>query len=182
MNRLKEKYLKEVVPAMKAKFGYQNNMAVPKILKVTVNTGVGKYRQDQKAIEEIERDITAIAGQKAVYTKAKRAISSFKTREGQVVGVKVTLRGKRMYDFLDRLISLSLPRTKDFRGLSPKSVDPYGNLNMGIKEQIVFPEISHENIRTIFSLEVCVSTTAASAKEGFELFKLLGFPVRENNK
>lgn len=180
MNRLKEKYLKEVVPAMKAKFGYQNNLAVPKILKVVINSGIGKYRQDQKAIEEIEKDITVISGQKATFTKAKKAISSFKTREGQVIGVKVTLRGQRMYDFLDRLISLALPRTKDFRGLSVKAVDSYGNLNIGMREQIVFPEISHENIKTIFGFEVCVSTSADSYKEGFELFKLMGFPVKDN--
>jgi len=181
MNRLQEKYIKEVLPAMKEQFGYKNNLAAPKILKVTLNSGIGKYRQDQKAIEDVERDITTIAGQKAVYTKAKKAISSFKTREGQVIGVKVTLRGQRMYAFLDRFISLALPRTKDFRGLAPKAVDSCGNLNVGIKEQIVFPEISHENIKTIFGLEVCVTTSAKTMAEGLALFKLLGFPIKDKN-
>ena len=181
MNRLQEKYIKEVLPAMKKELGYQNNLAVPKILKVTLNSGIGKYRQDQKATEDVERDITTIAGQKAVYTKAKKAISSFKTREGQTIGVKVTLRGQRMYAFLDRFISLALPRTKDFRGLEPKTVDGCGNLNVGIREQIVFPEISHENIRTIFGLEVCVTTSAKTTTEGLTLFKLLGFPIKDKN-
>lgn len=180
MNRLKEKYLKKVVPAMKEKFGYRNDFAVPKILKAVVNSGIGKYRQDQKAIDEIERDITAITGQKAVFSQAKKAISSFKTREGQIIGVKVTLRGERMYDFLDRLISLALPRTKDFRGLAIKAVDDRGNLNIGMREQIVFPEISHENIRTIFSLEICVATSAKSRAEGWELFKLSDFPLKDD--
>ncbi|KKT26676.1 MAG: 50S ribosomal protein L5 [Parcubacteria group bacterium GW2011_GWA2_43_9b] len=178
MNRLQEKYLKEVVPAMKEKFNYRNNMAVPKIMKVTINSGVGKFKQEQKVIDEIANDITQIAGQKAVFTQAKKAIASFKTRQGQVVGIKVTLRGKRMYDFLDRLISLALPRTRDFRGFDSKTVDSGGNLNIGLKEQIVFPEISHEQVRTIFGLEVCVTTNAKKHQEGLELFKLLGFPIK----
>jgi large subunit ribosomal protein L5 len=180
MNRLQEKYKKEVIPAMKTKFGYRNDLAVPRILKVTLNSGLGKYRQEQKIIEEIEKDMTLIAGQKAVFTKAKKAISSFKTRIGQAIGLKVTLRGRRMYDFLDRLISLALPRTRDFRGLSPKSLDKNGNLNIGIREQIVFPEISHEHVRTIFGLEACVTTNARNKEEGLELFKLLGFPIKSS--
>ena len=179
MNRLREKYLKEAVPAMQARFGLKNKMAVPKILKVTLNSGIGKWRQDQKIIEEIEKDLTKIAGQKAVFTQAKKAISSFKTRIGQPLGVRITLRGKRMDDFLDRLISLALPRTRDFRGLSKKSVDSKGNLNIGIKEQIVFPEISHENVRTIFGFEVNVTTNAKNQEQGLELFRLLGFPMEK---
>ncbi|MBU2037254.1 50S ribosomal protein L5 [Patescibacteria group bacterium] len=178
MNRLQEKYLKEVIPAMKEKFGYRNDLAVPKILKVTINSGVGRFKQDQKIVDEIANDITQIAGQKAVFTLAKKAIASFKTRQGQAVGLKVSLRGRRLYDFLDRLISLALPRTRDFRGLAVKAVDDKGNLNIGIKEQIIFPEISHENVKTIFGLEVCVTTNAKNQKEGIELFKLLGFPIK----
>jgi len=178
MNRLQEKYIKQVVPAMRQTFGYKNNLAVPRVLKVTINSGIGRFRQDEKANEEILKDITTIAGQKAVFTQAKKAISSFKTRQGQVIGVKVTLRGRRMYDFLDRLISLALPRTRDFRGLTAKSVDQRGSLNIGLKEQIVFPEISHEHVRTIFGMEVSVATDAKNQKEGVELFKLLGFPIK----
>lgn len=182
MNRLHEKYLKEAVPALRAKFGYKNDMAVPKILKVTLNSGVGKFKQEQKLIDEIEKDLTQISGQKAVFTRAKRAIASFKTRQGQVIGVKVTLRGRRMYDFLDRLVSLSLPRTRDFRGIAIKAVDNNGNLNIGLKEQIIFPEISHENVKTIFGFEVCVTTSAEKAEEGVELFKLLGFPIAADKR
>ncbi|KKS68455.1 MAG: 50S ribosomal protein L5 [Parcubacteria group bacterium GW2011_GWC2_42_6] len=179
MNRIKEKYQKEVIPAMKAKFGYRNDLAVPKITKVTVNSGIGKYRGDQKAFEEIEKNLGILTGQKAVYTKAKKAISSFKTRIGQPIGLKVTLRGSRMYDFIDRLISLALPRVRDFRGLEIKSVDSCGNLNIGIREQIVFPEISHENIKTIFGLEITLTVNAKNQAEGLELFRLLGFPIKK---
>ena len=128
MNRIQEKYNQEVVPAMMQKYGYKNKMAVPRIVKITLNSGIGKYREDKNAIEEIEKDLTMIAGQKAVSTRAKKAISSFKTRIGQVVGVRVTLRGTKMYDFIDRLVSLALPRTRDFRGLSAKAIDQKGDL------------------------------------------------------
>ena len=176
MNRLQEKYQKEVLPRMKAEFGYKNDLAVPRLLKATVNSGVGRFK-DEKTVEEIAADLTRIVGQKAVFTRAKKAIASFKTRQGQIVGIKVTLRGGRMYDFLDRLISLSLPRTRDFRGISASAIDSNGNLNLGIKEQIIFPEISHENVKTIFGLEVCVSTSAKNQQESQALFKLLGFPI-----
>ncbi|MBU1102894.1 50S ribosomal protein L5 [Patescibacteria group bacterium] len=178
MNRLQGKYIKEVIPKMKEAFGYKNNLEVPRILKVTINSGIGKYKQDQKIIEDIEKDLTMIAGQKPVFTQAKKAVSSFKTRQGQNIGLKVTLRGARMYNFIDRLISLALPRTRDFRGLESDSVDKSGNLNIGIREQIVFPEISHENVRNIFGLEVSVTTNAKSKEEGLGLFKLLGFPIK----
>ncbi len=177
MNRLQEKYLKEVIPAMKAKFNFRNDLAVPKVLKVTINSGIGKFKQEQKILDEIANDITQIAGQKAVFTLAKKAIASFKTRQGQAIGLKATLRGQRLYDFLVRLINLALPRTRDFRGLPSSAVDSNGNLNIGIKEQIIFPEISHENVKTIFGLEVCVTTTARNQREGLELFKLMGFPI-----
>lgn len=163
---------------MKAKFNFRNDLAVPKILKVTINSGVGKFKQEQKTIDEIAGDLTQIAGQKAVFTLAKKAIASFKTRQGQVIGIKVSLRGRRLYDFLDRLISLALPRTRDFRGIPLSAVDKSGNLNIGLKEQIIFPEISHENVKTIFGLEVCVTTSAKNQAEGLELFRLLGFPIK----
>lgn len=181
MNRLQEKYIKEVVPALQAEFGFENVMAVPKITKVTLNSGVGRLKQDQKLLEEIEKDITLITGQKAVYTKAKKAIASYKTRQGQIIGVKVTLRGARMYDFLDKLISLSLPRTRDFRGIPAKAVDGSGNLNIGIKEQIIFPEISHDQVKSIFGLEVCVTTNAKNQQEGLALFRLMGFPIEKSS-
>lgn len=181
MNRLQEKYIKEVVPALQAEFGYKNALAAPKITKVTLNSGVGRLKQDQKLLEEIEKDLTLIAGQKAVYTKAKKAIASYKTRQGQIIGVKVTLRGTRMYDFLDKLIGLSLPRTRDFRGIPEKTVDKNGNLNIGVKEQIIFPEISHEQVKSIFGLEVCVTTSAKNQQEGLALFRLMGFPMAKSS-
>lgn len=178
MPRLQEKYKKEVVPRMKQKFGYRNDLAVPKILKVTINSGLGKFFQDQKIIEEIINDLSTIAGQLAVFTKAKKAIASFKTRKGLIIGAKVTLRGQRMYDFLDRLISLALPRMRDFRGLQSKTLDVNGNLNIGIREHLIFPEISHEHVKTLFGLQVSVTTNAKNRERGLELFKLLGFPIK----
>lgn len=165
---------------MRASFGFTNDLAVPRILKVTLNSGLGKYRQEQKTLEEIQNDLTMIAGQKAVFTQAKKAVASFKTRRGQPIGLKVTLRGRRMYDFLERLVALALPRARDFRGLSPDAVDQSGNLNIGIKEQIIFPEISHENVRTIFGFEICVTTSSKNKKEGLELFSRLGFPIKKH--
>lgn len=179
MNRIQEKYNKEVIKKMKEKFGWRNDLAVPRIKKATLNVGIGRFKQDQKIVEEIEKTLAAISGQKPVYTQAKKAIASFKTRVGLPIGLKVTLRGHRMYDFIDRLISLALPRTRDFRGLEIKSVDKNGNLNIGIKEQIVFPEVSHENVKTIFGLEIALTLNAKSKEEGLELFRLLGFPIKK---
>jgi len=178
MLRLKEKYQKEVIPQMKEKFGYRNDLAVPKIEKVVINTGIGKFRQDQKAVEEIERALSLISGQKPVFTLAKKSISSFKIRKGMKVGFKVTLRGQRMYDFLERLIYLALPRSRDFRGIDQKSIDEKGNLTIGIKEHIIFPEISHEEVKTIFGLEISVITNAKRREEGLELLRLIGFPIK----
>ena len=178
MKNIKEKYQKEVLTKMKEKFGLTNDLAVPRILKVTLNTGVGRLRQEKENMEEIVKDLTLISGQKPVFTLAKKAISSFKTRKGQPIGLKVTLRGQRMYDFLDRLVNLALPRTRDFRGLPESAVDENGNLNIGIKEQIIFPEVSHEHVRLIFGLEVAITTNAKSHEKGLWLFKLLGFPIK----
>lgn len=181
MDDLKQKYIKEVIPAMKQKFGYQNNMAVPKIKKVIVNIGTGSSAlKDEKALETISKDLILITGQKPVSTLTKKAISGFKIRQGMKVGLKVTLRGKRMFDFLSRLINIALPRTRDFRGLLSKSVDEGGNLTIGIKEHIIFPEISQEDIKRIFGLEVTIVTDAKNREKALELFKLLGFPIKKD--
>ena len=177
MANLKEKYGKEVVPLMMEKFGYKNRFAVPKVEKVVINTGIGKFREEKKALEGIENDLKLITGQKPIYTKARQAISGFKIRKGLEIGLVVTLRGKRMYDFLERFINLALPRARDFRGIERKSFSGR-SLNIGIKEQIVFPEISHENIQYIFGLEVSIVTTAKNKEEGLELLKLLGAPIK----
>jgi len=183
--RITEKYKKEVVPRMMEKFGYKSTMAVPRIEKVVVNTGFGRQvsgktnDEQKKTAEFFAEDLTLICGQKAVKTFAKKAISSFKIREGMVLGAKVTLRGKRMNDFLERFIHIVLPRTRDFRGISQDSVDKQGNLTTAIKEHIAFPEILPEKARNIFGLEITVVTNAKSKEEGLELFRLLGFPVKK---
>jgi len=184
MIRLPEKYKKEVIPAMKGEFGYQNDMAVPKIEKVVVNTGFGrlisgKTSEEQKKITgPILEDLSLICGQRPILTRAKKSISSFKIREGMPVGARVTLRRKMMYDFLERLIFIVLPRSRDFRGIDQKSVDKEGNLTVAIKEHIAFPEILPERARIIFGIELTVVTTARNKEEGLELLKLLGFPIK----
>src|SRR3989344_118917 len=176
METMQEKYKKEVIPAMRAKFGYKNIMAVPRIGKVVVNCGVGRIR-DEKQREEIQKYLALITGQKPAPRAAKKAIASFKTRQGLVIGYQVTLRGKRMYDFLSRLVNIALPRTRDFRGIDSKSFDPKGNLTIGIKEHIVFPEMIGEDYRFLFGLEVTVVSSAKTREEGIELLRLLGFPL-----
>jgi large subunit ribosomal protein L5 len=177
---LREKYKKEVIPKMKQKFGYKNDFSVPKIEKVVINVGIGStvVAKDEKAQESITKDIILITGQKPLVTLAKKAISAFKVREGMPVGLKVTLRKKRMYDFLFRLINIVLPRTRDFRGLSAKSIDGGGNLNIGIKEHLIFPEISQDDIRRIFGLEITVVTHIKDKEQALELYKLMGFPIK----
>ncbi len=177
MNRLKQKYVKEVVPAMRKEFGYATDAQVPKVRGVILNSGVGRVAKDEKAIELVEKGLTLIAGQKAVRTKAKKSIASFKTRQGMPIGVKVSLRGNRMYEFLDRLISVALPRTRDFHGIPHNSVDQGGNLTLGVKEDIVFPETSHDKAGHIFGFEVTVVTDAkGKRKEAARMLELLGFP------
>lgn len=184
MIRLKEKYQKEVMPAMQEKFGYENKMAIPRIEKITINTSYGKEitsktsAEQKRFIESILEDLSLISGQKAVKTYAKKAISTFKTRKGMPVGAKVNLRGERMMDFLERFIHLVLPRTRDFRGISSKSIDEQGNLTVAIKEHIAFPEISPEKIKNIFSLEITIVTRTKNKQESLELFKLLGLPIK----
>jgi large subunit ribosomal protein L5 len=174
----KEKYTKTVASQMKKEFGYASAMEVPRIKKVVVNVGIGKMLKEADRVEEVVNSLQAITGQKPVKTKAKKAISGFKVREGQEVGVMVTLRGARMWQFIDRVVSATLPRTRDFQGINRKAVDSKGNLNIGIKEHTIFPEISPERVKHIFGLQVTVSTTANNQAEGLELFKLLGFPIK----
>jgi len=179
MNRFKEKYLKTVVAQMKEKFGYSNSLAVPKVDKIVLNVRISASNSDQKFQELAADTLTRISGQKPIFTKAKKSISSFKIREGQIVGVSVTLRNNRMYDFLDKLVNLSLPNVRDFRGLSQKSIDGQGNLTIGFKEYLAFPEINPDEVENLHGLEVCIHTTAKSKKEGFILLALLGFPFVE---
>jgi len=178
MKNFKEKYNKEVVSEMKKKFGFKNNLQVPVIEKVVVNAGIGKYIKDANMVKEAAQAIESITGQKPVLTKSRKSIAGFKIREGLEVGVKVTLRGRRKWDFVDRLVGASIPRIRDFQGIKETSVDTSGNLNIGIKEHTVFPEILPENVKNIMSLQVTVVTTAKNKEEGIELFRLLGFPIK----
>ncbi len=178
MQNIREKYEKIAIPEMKKKFGYQNNLAAPKIVKVVINTGVGSIK-DEKQLEVIEKQLGLIAGQKPVKRLAKKSIASFKIREGDLVGYSVALRGQRMYDFLDRLVSIAIPRIGDFRGLNQKAVDEAGNFTIGVKEHTIFPEISEEDIKNIFGFEATIVTNAKKREEALELFKLLGFPFKK---
>lgn len=170
-------YHKKAIPALKKEFGYANALAIPRVVKVTVNTGVGRIT-DEKQRETVQKSLAAVTGQHPVPRRAKKAIAAFKTRIGQVVGYSVTLRGARMYEFLDRLVNAALPRTRDFKGIPETAFDANGNLTIGIKEHIVFPEMLGEDVRFIFGLEVTVVTTARTREEGVALLKQLGFPIR----
>jgi len=179
MNRLKEKYNKVIISELKKEFGFKKDLEVPKIEKVVLNTGIGRITKDSALVDSIEKDMTAISGQKVVRAKARRSIAAFKLREGTDIGIKVTLRGDKMYDFIDRFVSLSLPRTRDFRGLDVKNIDSYGNLTVGIKEQIVFPEINQENAKGIFGLQITFVTDKKNREQSEKLFRLLGFPLKK---
>jgi large subunit ribosomal protein L5 len=176
---LKKTYQKEILPELKKTLGYTNNLMVPKVTKVTLNVGFGKFNKDKEHVEGVEKTLTKISGQKAVYTKAKKSISAFKVREGQTVGAMVTLRGDRMYDFIDKLVNIYFPRIKDFRGISTSAVDRQGNLNIGFKENLSFAEIKEEDNIPPHGLEVNITTNAKSKEEGLELFKLMGFPFKK---
>lgn len=178
MSALKQKYDKEVVKAFQEKFGVKNVMAVPKITKVVINAGIGKYLKEKEAVDEIVENLKIISGQKPVLAKAKKSISGFKIRQGQEIGAVITLRGKRMWHFLEKLVRSALPRVRDFRGIDQKNFDGKGNLNIPVKEQIVFPEIAAENVKNIFSFQITVVNTAKSREEGIELFRMLGFPIK----
>ena len=179
MNRLKEKYNKEVVPSLIEKHGYKTPMLVPKIDKIVVNMGVGDATVNSKNLENAVRELEKITGLKAVETTAQKSIATFKIREGHKIGCKVTLRGDRMYNFLDKLISISLPRVRDFRGLSPKSFDGRGNYTIGIKEQIIFPEINFDEVEKVRGMDIVIVTTAKTNEEAYDLLKELGVPFRK---
>ena len=174
--RMKKLYDETVVKGLTEKFGYSNRFAVPKVQKITLNMGVGEGSQDKKKVTTALAEMELIAGQKPVITKAKKSIAGFKLREGMPIGVKVTLRGAQMYEFLDRLVTIAMPRIRDFRGLNPKSFDGRGNFAMGLKEQIIFPEISYDAIDVVRGMDVIVTTSANSDDEARELLKLFGFP------
>lgn len=174
--RLREKYLKEVVPALREKFGYTNIMQVPKVEKVVINMGVSDAVQDPKALDAAVEDLTAITGQKPLITRAKKSIAAFKLRQGMPIGAKVTLRGDRMYYFLDKLFNIALPRIRDFRGVSPDGFDGRGNYNLGIKEQLIFPEILYDKVDKIRGMDIAITTTAKTDEEARELLRLLGMP------
>lgn len=180
MSSLKEIYMKKVVPELKAKFGYTNLMQVPRISKIVLNIGLGEAITNPKAIESAEKDLTAITGQHPVVTRAKRPIAAFKLRTGLPIGIMVTLRGKRMNDFFERLVNIVLPRIRDFQGISPDSFDGQGNYALGLKEQVVFPEIDYDKIEKLRGLEIVIVTTAATDEEGRELLRSLGMPFRKN--
>jgi len=180
MPRLKERFLSEVVPAMQREFGYQNVMQVPRLVKVVVNVGLGEALQNVKALDAAAKDIATITGQKPIITRAKKSIATFRLREGNPIGVKVTLRGKRMYDFLDRLFNIALPRTRDFRGVSPDAFDGRGNYTLGLREQLVWPEIDYDAIDKVRGMEITIVTTAKTDDEARYLLKLLGMPFRRD--
>ena len=174
--RLRKHYTDKVVPALTKEFGYTNPMAVPKLEKITLNMGVGEASQDKKKVQTAAEEMELIAGQKAVITKAKKSIAQFKLREGMPIGCKVTLRRDRMYEFLDRLVTIAMPRIRDFRGLNPKSFDGHGNYAMGLKEQIVFPEINYDQIEKVRGMDIIITTTANTDEEARELLRLFNFP------
>jgi large subunit ribosomal protein L5 len=179
--RLKDKYTKEIVPALKQKFSYQSVMQVPKIEKICINKGMGVAVTDKKLIDVALEEITTITGQKAVATRSKKAISNFKLREDMPIGVRVTLRGDKMYEFLDRLVSIALPRVRDFKGINNKGFDGRGNYTLGVKEQIIFPEISIDKVNKISGMDITFVTTATTDEESFELLKAFGMPFAIKN-
>ncbi len=176
MPRLKDKYQAEVAPALMKKFEYKSSMQIPRLEKIVINCGCGDCRDNAKALEAVVKEISAIAGQKAVVTKARKSVANFKVREGMNVGVKVTLRSDKMWEFLDRLVNVALPRVRDFRGINPNAFDGRGNYALGIKEQLIFPEIEYDKIDKIRGMDIIMVTTAQSDEEARELLKLLGAP------
>ena len=176
MSRLKETYTKEIAPAMAKKFGYKNVMQIPKLDKIVINMGVGEAKENSKVLESAVKDLETITGQKVILTKAKKSVANFKIREGMPIGCKVTLRGEKMYEFADRLINLSLPRVRDFRGVNPNAFDGRGNYSLGIKEQLIFPEIEYDKIDKVRGMDIIFVTTANTDEEARELLTLFGMP------
>jgi large subunit ribosomal protein L5 len=178
MARLEAKYKQEIVPALLEQFGYKTVMQVPKLTKITLNMGVGEAIADKKILQSAVSDMEKISGQKAVVTLARKSIAGFKIRDDMPIGCKVTLRGAKMYEFFDRLITISIPRIRDFRGMSSKSFDGRGNYSLGIKEQIIFPEIDYDKIDALRGMDICITTTAKTDEEGLALLKLFNFPFK----
>lgn len=176
MARLKEMYRSEVAPALMKKFGYKSVMQIPKLDKIVINVGCGEAKDNSKVVDAIVNDLSIITGQRPVLCKAKKSVANFKLREGMVIGVKVTLRGDRMYEFLDRFLNLALPRVRDFRGINPDSFDGRGNYSMGVKEQLIFPEIDYDKIDAIRGMDICFVTTAKTDEEAKEFLTLMGAP------
>lgn len=179
MTRMKKKYQEEVAPALMTKFGYKSVMQVPKLEKIVINVGCGDARDNAKALDAVVKDITEITGQKAIVTKARKSVANFKLREGMAVGVKVTLRAEKMWEFLDRLLNVALPRVRDFRGISPNSFDGRGNYALGVKEQLIFPEIDYDKIEQVRGMDIAICTTAQTDEEARELLSLMGAPFTE---
>ena len=178
MARLKEKYLNELRPALVERFTYENALQAPRLVKVVINMGVGEAKDNPKVLDAAVKDMTLIAGQRPVITKARKSVASFKIREGMSIGCKVTLRGKRMYEFLDKLMNVALPRVRDFRGVSPKSFDGRGNYSLGLREQLIFPEINYDQVDKVRGMDIIIVTTAKSDEEARELLRLMGMPFR----
>ena len=181
-SRLKEKYYKEIIPSLKEKFQYKSVMEVPKIVKISINKGIGSAVADKKLVDQGIEELTSITGQKAVATLSKKSISNFKLRDGMPIGAKVTLRNEKMYEFLDRLMSVALPRVRDFRGISDKGFDGRGNYTLGVKEQIIFPEISIDKVNRINGMNITFVTTASTDEESLELLRAFGLPFANSNK
>ena len=179
VSRVKVYYDTEVVPALVKKFGYKSVMQVPKIDKIVINTGLGDIKDNQKSMQITENELKLITGQKPIYRKATKSVANFKVREGMNIGLKVTLRGNRMYDFFDKLVSIALPRVRDFRGVPDKAFDGRGNYSLGLKEQLIFPEITYDQVEKIRGMDVCIVTTAQTDEEARELLRLLGMPFKK---
>ena len=180
MARIKEMYTNEIAPALMKKFEYKSVMQIPKLDKIVINVGVGDAKENSKAIDAVIADITAITGQKAVPTYARRSVANFKLREGMKIGVKVTLRGEKMYEFVDRLFNFSLPRVRDFKGINPNAFDGRGNYSLGLKEQLIFPEIEYDKVEKIRGMDICFVTTANTDEEARELLRLMGAPYAKD--
>ena len=180
MNRLRERYNAEVIPALRKEFGYANVMAVPKITKVVINMGLGEGTQNSKVVETGAEELGKVTGQKAAITRAKKSIAQFKVRQGMPIGAMVTLRGERMYEFLDRLIAIALPRVRDFRGISPRGFDGRGNYTLGLRDQVIFPEIDYMKVDKARGMNISVVTTAKTDEEARRLLQLIGLPFRQN--
>jgi large subunit ribosomal protein L5 len=178
VSTLKEKYIQEIRPALMEKFSYRSIMEVPKLEKVVINMGIGEGKENPKLLDAAVKELALITGQRPVITKAKKSVASFKLREGMSIGCKVTLRGNRMYDFVNKLVNVALPRVRDFRGVSPRSLDGRGNYTLGIKEQIIFPEISYDDVEKIQGMDITIVTTAKTDEEARELLRLIGMPFK----